>query len=207
MKSLNRSTKLAIQKELQRDVRINTEIRVMIEKQFKVLHKKLISDFLNHPVTKELKGGTSSSNITNSLPEGNLFGFIGFQAGSDPTSPIQKQIEDIDILLKYKKFSNMGFTWSYIVTSPSARDLYKSTPMPWAQGSKSWLREMEGAGIPNLGQYMHKKSKVSRSEAGIQNTKKSGGGRLRIPYINHLLQSFESQLQSIDAVRASKKYF
>ena len=104
MKSLNKLTKLAIQKELQRDVRINTEIRVMIEKQFKVLHKKLISDFLNHPVTKELKGGASSLNITNSLPEGNLFGFIGFEAGSDPISSMQKQIEDIDILLKYKKF-------------------------------------------------------------------------------------------------------
>ena len=66
---------------------------------------------------------------------------------------------------------------------------------------------MEGVGIPNLGQYMHKKSKISRSEAGIQNTKKASGGRLRIPYINNLLQSFESQLHSINAVRASKKYF
>ena len=63
-----------------------------------------------------------------------------------------------------------GFTWAYAVNMPSINDLYKVTPMPWAQGA-SWLRELEGRGIPNLGQYMYKNAKTSRSSEGIQGGK------------------------------------
>ena len=47
-----------------------------------------------------------------------------------------------------------GFLWAYAVKIPSINNLYKITPMPWATGS-SWLRELEGRGIPNLGRYMY----------------------------------------------------
>lgn len=203
---ISRNLKIALKKELQKNNSINSEVRMMLEKQFRDLHRKFMNDFLNHPVTRELKGGPSASNVSNSVPRGNLFGFIGFDSGADPISDIERSLEKINIFLKYRKFSNMGFTWSYTVSAPSARDLYKMTPMPWAKGS-SWLRELEGAGIPNLGQYMHKKSSVSRSEVGIQNTKLSAGGRVKIPYVISLLNSFEHDLISIDASRVSKKYF
>ena len=96
-----------------------------------------------------------------------------------------------------------GFIWTYLVTALSQR-IYKATPT-WANGL-GWL-QVEGKGIPNLGQYMYKRSSVGRSGAGIQNTKLSGGGRVKIDYVKSLLNKFESDLNSIDASRVSKKYF
>ena len=93
-----------------------------------------------------------------------------------------------------------------MVTSPSMRDLYKITPMPWATGA-SWLKEIEGRGIPNLGQYMYKTLKSSRSQAGFQNANLPAGGRVRVPYIKELLQDFENNLNSIQASRVSRGLF
>ena len=165
-----------------------------------------MSEFLSHPVTRELRGGAGASNYSNSLPEGNLFGFIGFTENSEPVDVIEKMLQKTNILIKNRKIGINGFIWTYIVTSPSLQDLYSATPMPWANGA-SWLRELEGRGIPNLGQYMYKRSSSSRSGAGVQNQNRSGGGRVRIPYIKELLKNFEKKLNSIQASRVSKIYF
>ena len=99
-----------------------------------------------------------------------------------------------------------GFIWTYLVTSPSLQEMYSATPLPWANGS-SWLRELEGRGIPNLGQYMHKRITSSRSGAGFQNTNRSNGGRLKIGYIKELLLEFEKNLNAIEASRVSRANF
>lgn len=182
------------------------QTRAIIRGQFEVLHKKMMQDFESHPVTRELKSGPGSSNISGSLPRGNLFGFIGFESGDDPTSQIEQLLSRTEIVLKRRAMGSNGFIWTYLVTAPSLSQLYKATPMPWANGL-SWLQEMEGKGIPNLGQYMYKRSSVGRSGAGIQNTKLSGGGRVKIDYVKSLLNKFESDLNSINAARVSKKYF
>ena len=161
---LNRSVKLAIHKQLRQNKTLINETRFLIEKQFKAIHAKLMADFESHPVTRELRGGPGSSNPSNTLPEGNLFGFIGFNSGTDPVSDIEKMLRRTDIIIKNRKMGKFGFIWTYLVTSPSMQELYSVTPMPWAKGS-SWLRELEGRGIPNLGQYMYKQVSSSRSGA------------------------------------------
>ena len=74
----------------------------------------------------------------------------------NPVQDIETLLRKTDIIIKRRQMGNKGFIWTYLVTSPSLKELYAVTPMPWANGS-SWLRELEGRGIPNLGQYMHKK--------------------------------------------------
>ena len=203
---LDRSVKTAIHKQLRHNKQVINETRLIIEKQFRAVHNKLMLEFESHPVTRELRSGPSSSNISNSLPEGNLFGFIGFTSGTDPVAAIEKMLQSTDIIIKNRKFGQFGFVWTYMVTSPSLQDLYSVTPMPWADGS-SWLRELEGRGIPNLGQYMYKRSSSSRSGAGVQNENRSGGGRVKVPYIKQLLKQFEQNLNSIQASRVAKSYF
>lgn len=205
-KPLNKSIKASINKQLTNNKQLINGTRLLIEKQFKTIHAKFMADFESHPVTRELRGGAGSSNISNSLPQGNLFGFIGFSAGTDPVEDIQKMLQKTDIVLKNRRMGTSGFVWTYIVTSPSLKDLYAVSPMPWASGS-SWLRELEGRGIPNLGQYMYKRSSSSRSGAGVQNQNRSGGGRVRVSYVKQLLQEFEQNLNAIQASRVAKSYF
>lgn len=203
---LNRSVKTAINKQLIGNKQLINQARLLIEKQFKAIYTKFISDFESHPVTRELRGGSGASNHTGSLSEGNLFGFIGFNVGTDPISDIENMLRRTDIMIKNRKMGSFGFVWTYIVTSPSLQDLYSATPMPWASGA-SWLRELEGRGIPNLGQYMYKRSSSSRSGAGVQNQNRSGGGRVRVSYVKQLLKEFEENLNAIQASRISGAYF
>lgn len=203
---LNNSTRASINKQLRNETQLSNQARKIIQNQFKNIHSKLMNEFESHPVTRELRNGASSPNYSQTLPEGNLFGFIGFTLGEDPISDIERILENTDIFIKNKKMGQFGFIWTYIVTSPSMSDLHRSTPMPWANGS-SWLRELEGRGIPNIGQYMHKRSPASRSGAGVQNKNRPEGGRIKIPYIKELLKKFEINLNSIQASRISRANF
>jgi hypothetical protein len=203
---LQRSIKSSIAKQLQRDNQLMLQTKNLIEKQFKVLHNKMMQDFKSHPVTLELKAGPNASNISGSIPRGNLFSFIGFNSETDPLLTIERLLSKTEIILKRRSMGTKGFIWTYIITAPSLSDLYKATPMPWAKGL-SWLREMEGKGIPNLGQYIFKRSSKGRSGTGIQNNKIAGGGRVKIPYIKDLLNKFEAELNSIQASRVSKSNF
>lgn len=203
---LNRSIKTSIARQLSKDKELQLKVRLLIEKQFRVAKQKMMSEFEGHAVTRELRSGPGSSNISGALPEGNLFGFIGFETGADPVGTIEKMLAKTDIIIRRRKMGTFGFVWTYMVTSPSMQDLYAATPLPWASGS-SWLRELEGRGIPNLGQYMHKRINSSRSGAGFQNRNRPEGGRVQIPYIKQLLQQFETNLNSIQASRVSSKYF
>ena len=203
---LNRSLKDEINSQLRKDKETQLKVKQMIEKQFRVMHQKLMRDFQSHPVTRELRGGAGSSNLSGGLKEGNLFGFIGFEIGDDPVSEIEKLLNKTAIIIKNRRFGSLGFTWTYLVTSPSMKDLHIATPLPWAKGA-SWLRDLEGRGIPNLGQYMHKNIRSSRSGAGFQNKNRQPGGSVKIPYVKELLMQFENNLNSLNASRVSKKYF
>lgn len=203
----NKALKSAINSQLRTNKELINEGRIIIENQFKIAHKKLMTGFNSHPVTVELRGGSGASNTSGSLPEGNLFGFIGFEAGDNPILEIEILLSRANILIKNRKFSSFGFIWTYAVNIPTLSDLYKATPLPWAKGA-SWLQQLEGRGIANLGQYMFKQGSSSgRSKAGIQSGRKTGG-MLKIKYIRPLLQDFEENLNNMSGgTKVSKRYF
>ena len=203
----DKALKSAINNQLRTSKELINEGRIIIEKQFKIAHHKLMKDFESHPVTKELKSGANAKNISGTLPEGNLFGFIGFEEGDDPVNEIEILLARANILIKNRKFGSSGFIWTYAVNIPSLSDLYKVTPSPWAKGA-SWLQQIEGRGMPNLGQYMYTQSPpAGRSGAGIQSGRKAGG-TLRIKYIKPLLNDFEENINNMSGgTRISKSNF
>ena len=142
-----------------------------------------LKDFSNHPVTRELRGGADSVNLSNTLGgRGNLFSFIGFREGSDPTRIVERAIQ-LSRINKTPSISEVGknrgmYKISFNATIPSKQELEKETPMPFENG-RSWLTSIE-KGISGLSYYIYNKTKdisSSRSGKAIQS---------RHPYISGL---------------------
>lgn len=162
----------------------------LIYKKFESEKKRMIKEFLNLPVTKELLAGPQARNISGTLGGyGNLFTFIGFEAGSDPVSPIVQLLEKTQIM--FSGINPRGTT-RIRIEMPSAGDIFAITPLPWATGI-SWAKGIE-VGMSGLGQYINKPSAFSRSGAGIQT-----GGRLRsgkfsnTPYISRFVNKWQKE--------------
>jgi hypothetical protein len=195
--SLNKSLRDSIRKQAFDDKKIKRDFRVLVERQFRSAHKKLMASFDGHAVTKELAGGPGGGNITGTLNEGNLFGFIGFDANASPITPLRKALAGANILIH--RSDRRTFTHVFKVHMPTKEELYKLTPLPWASGI-SWVYALEEKGLSNLGQYVFTESSRSRSSAGIQADLPSGG-TLRISYLNPILREFEEDLNSIAGSR------
>lgn len=171
------------------------ELKMVVSREFTNAKEKLIDDFTNHPVTREIEAGVNSSNISNTLGgKGNLFSFIGFQSGDNPTQPIYWQLRDIALTSIMVKRD--GTSQSYVLY-PTADDIYKATPMPWAEG-RSWAEGIE-KGISNLGQFLSKPTEESRSGGGIQSKNPvSSASFSTTPYISALIKDFEKDINKLN---------
>jgi hypothetical protein len=168
-------------------------------RKFVASKNKLLEDFDDHKVTKEIAAGANANNVTESLPDGNLYGFIGFSE-SDPISPLREVIEEtITINLSSPKTDVDGnkFLYSFNVKTPSKSSIEAATPMPKEWSSGSWATKIEKV-ISGLEYYLFsKKKKNSRSGAGIQ----SKGGKVReekfngVDYLTGLFRKFKERLQ------------
>ena len=72
-----------IQKELMRQPNALKKLRIValreVEVEIKKIQREMISEFENHPITRELEMGPGGQNISGTLGgKGNLFTFIGF---------------------------------------------------------------------------------------------------------------------------------
>ena len=191
--TLNKSTINLIRAKAFNEKKVKRDFRVLIERQFRSAHKKLMSAFDGHSVTQELKQGPSGNNVTGTLKDGNLFGFIGFDSNYRPIAPLRKALSQANILIH--KSNRKTFSHTFRVHMPTIEELYEITPLPWATGS-SWLYALERKGLSNLGQYVFKESSNSRSGAGVQ-TNSTGGGILKIPYLIPMFKEFERDVGSI----------
>ena len=145
----------------------NTAIRI-----FEREKKMMLSAFDNHPITREIRGGANGSNLSGTMQGGNLFGFIGFPAGSDPISPLREVLEKTNIRPKMDRQRTAEKI--YEVELPEENVLRAATPMPWASG-RSWLLGIEN-GMSGLGRYLDTESPYSRSGGGIQSKHIVKGG-------------------------------
>ena len=169
----------------------------LIYKKILRFKNEMIKEFMQHPVTKELLAGPSAGNISGTLNGyGNLYTFIGFNSGSDPIQPI------IDLLNQtsyhFTRFDNRGgFTVN--IEIPSADQIFRATPLPWAAGM-SWAQRVE-MGMPGFGKYMNKSSDTSRSGAGIQASNPiRGGGFKNTKYISYLINRWTKKFKTIGSV-------
>ena len=156
------------------------------EKKVQVEKSRLIDAFDNHEVTKEIAAGPKASNTSGTLGGyGNLFSFIGFDAGSDPITPVKEVLNEIEA----KNIKLNGDQYSVSVKYPSQNEISKVTPLPFENG-KSWAIGVE-KGISGFTQYIYTKFLAGKSKEGLQSDKRSNSGSFKKQdYLNSLLQDF-----------------
>ena len=174
-------------------------LRGLIEPKIRERREDLIKEFSSHPITVELNAGPRGANTSGTLGGyGNLFSFIGFDSGSNPTGIIER------IFKEKIKFTirRVGKSGRYNITFhiPSLDEIYGLTPIPWLSG-KSWAKSVEEGGLSNLGQYMYSSTGFgsSRSSTGLQATNKSSGVSFtKMPYVGKLIKDFKNRLLRLD---------
>ncbi len=166
------------------------EVRKYVVPIIEDAQKTLIKDFFNHSVTKEIKAGPNASNSSGSLGGyGNLFSFIGFNKGSDPTAGIEKILKQ-KLVVTVRAISSGRFKIS-IANPPSQDELFSVSQLPWASGS-SWAEGIE-KGMSNLGSFLYRSKGVGNSRAGtgIQVLKNLRSTSFQTqPYISKLVDKF-----------------
>ena len=176
------------------DRAMGTTIRNYVAPKLQKKQERLVKNFLTNKITIELKAGPTASNTSGILGGyGNLFSFIGFDAGTDPTDIIEKIFEQ-----KFRfRVRRINKTGKYKITFfiPSIEEIYGLTPMPWASGS-SWVDGIE-KGMSNVGSYLYSSRGFGQSRAGtgLQAKNKSSGVTFsNTPYITRLLNNFKRTL-------------
>jgi len=154
---------------------------------------RLIEAFESHPVTKEIAAGPLAPNTSNTLGGyGNLFSFIGFDAGSDPITPVKNLLEKIEVKnLKYKVKNQQ-----YIATVryPEKEEIRSVSPLPFETG-KSWVVGIE-KGISGFTQYIYKKFLKGKSKEGLQSEKMDRSGNYqKTNYLFSMLSVFVKNIK------------
>jgi len=181
----------ALNKQVGKALRRDFEKKATL--QFKKIKAELITEFLNHPVTQEIRQGPSASNTSNTLNGvSNLFAFIGFEEGDDPIDPILKIFESMDI--SFGGEIPMGAKFN--ISMPTALDIFSITPMPWASG-RSWAQGIE-KGISGLGYLLRNRSSKSRSGEAVQSSVKiRSGGFKNTQYISALINKYSKKFSQL----------
>lgn len=172
-----------------------------IKNAFDKERQKLLNDFENSDITKEIDAGPNASNSSNTLGGyGNLFTFIGFESGSDPISPLRSLLaKSIQIKTIRKKRDVLAFTLNFSV--PTIEEIKAVAPMPWS--TDNWVEAVE-KGLSGLGQYMYtKNSKRGRSGRAIQIDAELTGNQNSNPteymtkILSDMLRNIESSLKRL----------
>lgn len=127
--------------------------------------RMMLREFDRHNVTQEILAGPDAANISGTLDGyGNLFSFIGFDRGSEPTEPLRKLLA---LGTQMEQTIYRQGAWYFRLTLPTKQAIENVTQMPWERGN-SWAFAVETY-ISGLSHYMYKKNlSGSRSGSGLQ---------------------------------------
>lgn len=172
----------------------------------------MVEEFENHPVTQELKAGPEAHG-SSFLPDGygNLFSFIGFYAGDDPTAEVENELIKRTGFFE-KKLHNTRYVGNNRVSStvniniPDLDVLYEITEYPdgWRDGS--WLKGI-AKGIPGFQSYIFDEKfgsySQSRSQMALQAKKRNSntvvilrnGAYKPTAYIEQIIKKFISRIK------------
>jgi len=165
-----------------------------IEAAFVKIKKEMVQEFLNHPVTVEIKNGPYAENTSGTLEGyGNLFSFIGFYEGDNPTDVIEGLLNLSKI--EFSKQTGDGFLATIYL--PTKEKIFAETPFEWAKG-RSWAEGIE-RGISGFGQYLNTEAIKSNSGTGIQIETQVRKGKFKnTPYISALLKKYLKKFQQLN---------
>jgi hypothetical protein len=178
---------------------IRKEVRAIVEEYVEKSQDEMVSEFLNHPVTKEIDNGPEASNISSTLGgQGNLFSYIGFEEGSEPTESVKEILENSVKVSTRPEISVNGknIKINFPVSGPTISEIESETPMPF-EGGKSWVSGVE-KGISGFSYYVFRKFiKNSRSSTGIQAEPQVRTGSFKpSPYLSVILKKFYSKINA-----------
>jgi len=163
---------------------------------FNKIKREMVEEFRKHPITTEIKAGPYAENTSGTLNGyGNLFSFIGFEEGDNPTDNIEGLLNLSRI--EYSRETKDGFLMKIYI--PSKEEIFAETPLKWATG-RSWAEGIE-RGISGFGQYLNTEAVKSDSGTGIQIETKVRKGKYRnTQYISALLNKYTKRFQEINKV-------
>jgi hypothetical protein len=174
-----------------------------IERSFNNIKAAMINELINHEITKEISIGVGASNSSNTLGGyGNLFTFIGFEAGTSPIEAIKREFDKT--VIRFRTLTDDGPVWN--IYMPAPEDIWEVTPMPWAEG-RSWAKGIE-TGISGVGWYLYNQNKnypQSRSGPAIQ-VKSKIASKVRfknVKYISDILSRYEKKFSELDETTIS----
>lgn len=183
--------KKRIQKEIFNNRAVKKMVRDIVQKEVEKEKALFRQDFESHPVTQELDGGENASNVSGTLGGyGNLFSFLGFNQGANPTTPVKLLIQKIRLDSNIQATAN-GFRVR--VNIPSKDDFGAVSRLPF-EGGRSWLLDIE-RGISGLGAYLYGRFVGSRSGTGIQSKYNYTNKRFRnVTYFSGMYTKFLKRL-------------
>ena len=131
--------------------------------------------------------------------EGNLYSFLGFFFGKDPTIEL-RHVLDRDTTIR--KSTRVGTTFYYRVYYPDKQEITDVSRMDWGSGT-SWAYAVENGdfgGDAHLSHYIYNTWGAGRSEEGIQ-TKGvySENDFAPKPYISTILDNFIQRVNEVNA--------
>jgi hypothetical protein len=178
---------------------IRNKVHDMVEEYVQNSQKQMIAEYDDHPVTKEIEQGPEAANISNTLGgEGNLFSYIGFNDGSNPTEVVRDILQDSVKVENKPKITAVGrdLKISFPIIGPTISEIESVTPMPF-EGGRSWVRGIE-KGISGFSYYIFKKYlKGSRSGTGLQTESEIRTGSFKpTSYMSSILKRFYSKVNA-----------
>jgi hypothetical protein len=160
--------------------------------------RRTIQEFENHPVTQEISAGPEASNKSGTLSSGgNLYSFIGFNQGGDPTDVVRSYLNDKIKVFRQSRFvkSQMSGHYTFRVNPPMTKEIENLTPLPWESG-RSWVRGIE-RGISGLGYFLYGRYSQSRSGTGIQSAHEIRPAIFRTKrYLTSIIANFYTNIRN-----------
>lgn len=124
---------------------------------FDIKKQEMLRDFDTHPVTLEIQAGPRAGGSESLNTEGNLFSFLGFPAGTDPTVELREVLEDNTRIVKTSRAAvHRGQTVQYrfpVFAAAIEGELAAASPTRF-NSAKSWALAVEGRGFSNLDYYV-----------------------------------------------------
>jgi hypothetical protein len=141
--------------------------RQAADAEFEIAKDAMLSYFDEHKVTQELEAGETAE--SKFLPFGNLFSFLGFDAGSTPTQSLREALEDeTHLRFDYTRYVNprLGiYRYYFPVLVPDRKDIERYTHEDLERwSSESWVYQIE-EGISNLNRYLFDRDKIFNNSA------------------------------------------
>ena len=176
---------------------ISRKLRPIIQERIENAQEKMVDEFEDHPVTKEILAGENSANSSGLLGGyGNLFSFIGFNQGENQIDPLLEVFKrKVPFIVRAV---NANGKYIIEIKAPAKSELESIAQVNW-MGGRSWLDGIE-RGIAGLNRYLYDPNYIDNSRSGtgkqVENKIRSVN-QSRTPYVSRIISDFKKRLNRL----------